>query len=334
MPYNNQYKTELIQINKLIDDNKILGQNEALDKFKQHIVGVVNIGRFTIADWNKQWRKEVYKFGTKFETINPIDFLNALTTAKIGKTKDQQEVLDFYYSEIEFNSLPDETCTQKLQQLVSLYPYNPEFRHSFGHFYDRINDYKNSISQYEYALKKDKTNTDFLTSLFTTYQKYLETFIDDSKYKEGLKLCEDIMEKKTFWDDANYHNYLFSLKERFKDYVLLNEKIEQAEVKIQEITARETQKGQIKIIEILGFFTAIIAFIFSTVSIGKNFKFEEAIVFNISLGITLMTFVLMLNIFFSRKEMKIWDIKVLLLIILVLLLTLIVTKFGIPFWIE
>jgi len=334
MKYNPKYNRDLLEIIKLIEENKIHGQGEALDKFQLHIKEIIKLGRFASNTWVHDWRASVYDLGTKFKKLNPIDFLNALTTEKTGKNKDEQEILDFYFSEIEFNTLPDESCTSKMRDLVVKYPYNPEFRHTFGHFYSRIKEYEKAIEQYKFAFDKDKTNKSFVDSLFFTYQRYLETLIDNSEYQKGLELCEQLTKDKIFWDKAIYHNYLFGLKERFKDYILLNEKIDNAEIKIKEIISKETQKGQVKIIEILGFFTAIIAFIFSTVSIGKNFKFEEAIIFNIALGLTLMSFVLMLNLIFSSKTIKFTDPKLLMLIVIIMSLLLIVTKFGVPLWIN
>ncbi|MCD4675248.1 MAG: hypothetical protein K8S18_04535 [Desulfobacula sp.] len=328
MPYNTKYNDDLREIINLIIERKIEGTDGALEKFQQHINEVKDIGRFSIDDWNVQWRKNVYELGAKFKNIDPIAFLNIITAEKSEENKDKQEVLDFYYSEIEYNSLPDESFVKKIEALVSKYPYNPEFRHTFGHFYVRINEYANAIVQYKFAYSKNKRNSTFFETLFNTYMSYFETLIDKSEYEKGLNLCKNLIAEKTFSDIFVYSNHLIYLKERFKDYIVLNEKIADAEVKIKEIATKETQKGQIRVIEILGFFTAIIAFIFSTVSIGKNFSFDEAIIFNISLGITLMIFVLLISIFFSPKSVKSLDIRMLLFFALVLCLLLIVSKFG------
>jgi len=334
MPYNNKYNQDLKAIIKLLDEGKINGDDGALEKFKTHISEVINIGRFNIAQWNLNWRNSVYDFGTKFPKVDPIDFLNVITDEKTDKNKDQQEVLDFYYSEIDFNSLPQETCTSRLEGFVAKYPYNPEFRHTLGHFFKRNKDYEKAIDQYKFALDKNENDKIFKDSLFNCYKEYLELLIDNSDYQKGYSICNDLVSKRVFWGNGVLHNYLIGLSERFKDYILLNQKIVDAEVSIKEIVAKETQKGQFKVIEILGFFTAIIAFIFSTVSIGKNFSFNEAIIFNISLGIILLLFVLVINLFFTSKEIKLFDFRILLFVILTLSLLLIVSKFGIPIWLD
>lgn len=328
MPFDKKFNKDLLSIITLIEEKNIDNENGALNMFKEHVKEVVNIGRFSVKDWNSDWRTNVYNFGTKFKDINPIDFLKILTEIKIELEKDKQEVLDFYYSEIDYNSLPQESCTTRLENLILKYPYNPEFRHTLGHFYKKNGDFVKAIEQYKFALEKDKNNNHFVNSLFSCYQSYLESLVDSSKYEDGLKISEELVSKKVFWENGILHNYIVGISERFKDYILLNKKIKDAEISIKEIVSKETQKGQLKIVEILGFFTAIIAFIFSTVSIGKNYTFNEAIIFNISLGVTLMTFVVMISLFFSSKEVKISDYRITLILILILSLFLILHYYG------
>ncbi len=161
MTFDKKFNTDLQAIIKLIDEGNINNENGALDKFKAHVKEVATIGRFSLENWNYEWRDNVYKFGTKFSNLNPIDFLNILTEAKNELNKDKQEVLDFYYSEIDFNSLPQESCTTRLENLISKYPYNPEFRHTLGHFYKRKAEFLKAIEQYKFALKKDENNAYF-----------------------------------------------------------------------------------------------------------------------------------------------------------------------------
>lgn len=328
MSFDKKFNKDLLSIIALIEQGNIENENGALQKFKEHVKEVSTIGRFSLKEWNLDWRSNVYNFGTKFKNLNPIDFLNILTETKINLDKDKQEVLDFYYSEIDINSLPQESCTSRLENFIYKYPYNPEFRHSFGHFYNKNGDFLKAIEQYKFALEKDKENDHFINSLFAGYQSYLESLVDGSKYEEGLKISEELVKNKVFWEHGILHNYLVGITERFKDYILLNQKIHDAEISIKEIVSKETQKSQLKIVEILGFFTAIIAFIFSTVSIGKNYTFKEAIVFNISLGITLMTFVIMISLFFSSKSVKLTDYRITLFLSLVLSLFLILYSYG------
>jgi hypothetical protein len=322
---------DLVAINKLIEDKNLEGPDGALALFKVHVKDIIEIGRFSTDKWNTDWRRNVYKFGTKFKNLNPIDFLNILKDEKQGLNKDQQEVLDFYYSEIEVNSLPDTTCTDVMDTIVKIYPYNPEFRHTFGIFYIRKNDFINAIEQFRFALSRDKENYDFLKDLFNCYYKYFESLIEKSDYNFGLKLCDDLLSEKIFESRDVFNNYLISIRERFKDYVILNSKIKDAESEIKNIVSKETNNSQLKVIEILGFFTAIIAFVFSTITVGKNYAFREAIIFNVSLGQTLLIFALAISLLFSKRDVKKGDFRIWLIVILILSLFILI--YGTKCWV-
>lgn len=329
MSYDPKFNQDLNEIINLIGEGKITDENGALDKFKIHISEVVQIGHYNKTNWDIDWRECVYKFGTKFKELDPFDFLNALNEAKKELDKDKQEVLDFYYSEIDYNFLPAGTCKTKIESFIEKYPYNPEFRHGLGHFLRDKGNYQEAIEQYNFALNKDKDNDIFLNSLINTYSSYFEILIENSEYQKGLEICEDLISQKIFWEIPIYHSIIVNSKNRFKDYISINKKIQEAEKSIKEIVAKETQKGQFKIIEVLGFFSAIIAFIFSTISIGKNFEFNEAIIFNITLGITLLIFAVVMKLFFSEKDIKLFDYRISILIFLIVCLLGIIIKFGI-----
>lgn len=246
--------------------------------------------------------------------------------------KDQQEVLDFYYSEIEYNSLPEEICTKRCEELIRKYPYNPEFRHTLGHFYNRKKMYINAIEQYRFAFNKDKMNDTFESTLFNTYKSYFDTLIEEVKYDEALKACDELLDEALFRETIIFNNILVSTKDRIKDYIVLNKKIVKAEEDLKIKVEEATKSWQFKTIEILSFFSAIIAFIFSTISIGKNFNFIQALVFNIALGFTLILFVLVLNLIFSEKNsIKKYDFRIILIGVfsIALLILILIAKFGI-----
>jgi NADH:ubiquinone oxidoreductase subunit 6 (subunit J) len=67
---------------------------------------------------------------------------------------------------------------------------------------------------------------------------------------------------------------------------------------------KELNNERRRIIEILGFFSAIVAFILSTVSVAKNFSFLEATYFIISLGLILILFLIAISVLFSSKKKK------------------------------
>jgi tetratricopeptide (TPR) repeat protein len=332
MKYQSEFLKDLKEINNKIKIGQLNGIGNALNLFQIYLTKIIALGRFTPENWKEIWRKEVYIFGENFKEIDPVDFLNLIKSAKNGLQKDEKEVLDFFKSEIKVNNQPFEDCINEINSVIAEYPYNPEFRYTLGHFYGRNNEYLKSIEQYEFALKRDKNNSTFQKSLFNNQYDYIKKLVAKNEYKESLKYCDDILDKKTFKSSYVFSNLLVGLKERVKDYLAIEEKIKNAEESFKIIVKNETEKERKRLIEILGFYSAIIAFIFSTVSIAKNFKFEEALIFIICLGIILILFLSIMNILFSSEKLKITAPKFIISIILILSLIFILTKFTIPFW--
>ena len=331
--YKQEYFKDLNEINQKIDNGLIEGPGNALELFEEYLKKIIFIGRFKSEIWKESWRKEVYKFGEKFQKTDPVDFLKIIKKSKENLSKDEEEVLDFFKSEIKVNNLTLEDCTNEINELIQKYPYNPEFRHNFGHFLKVEKEFLKAIEQYEFALKRDSNNNTFSKTLFNTQYNYIETLIDEGKYNEGLKYCNSIIEKETFKSSYVFSNVLVGLKERLKDYIILEKKILKAEENFKITVKEETEKERKRLIEILGFYSAIIAFIFSTVSIGKQFKFEEALIFIFCLGLILLIFLATINILFSEKEFKFKDPRLYIIIIFIFSLLIVLFKYTLPLWI-
>ena len=332
MVYIDKFQDDLNEVIKLIDEKKLDGFDGAIKKFKEHIEEVIIIGRFSPENWDENWRKSVYKFGVIFKERDPVEFLKILHENSLLLIKDEQEVLDFYYSEIEFNSLPEELCARRFENLIQKYPYNPEFRHTLGHFYKGKKKYIEAIEQYRFAFEKDKKNDIFESTLFNAYKNYCDELIEDEKYDIAISVCNTLLDESIFRDTVVFNNALLSIKDRINDYISLNKKINKAENDLKNKVEEATKSWQFKTIEILSFFSAIIAFIFSTISIGKNFNFKQALVFNIALGFTLLLFVLVLNLIFSEKNtIKKTDFRIILvgIFVIALLILILIAQFGV-----
>lgn len=317
MSFKNEYLNEIKSINALIDAGSIYGQNNALEKFQNYLKQVSNLGRFTPQAWPENWRNEVYAFGVKFKKKDPVDFLKIIQLEKTDLDKDKQEVIDFFKSEIEINNQPFEDCTNEVNKLIEKYPYNPEFRHDLGHFYCSKNEFLKAIEQYEFALDRDTTNKTFKSNLFNTQNDYIENLIDNNEYIKGREYIRLILQKGTYKRNPVYHNILLSKKERLKDHIIIENKINDAEARFKITVKDETDKERKRLIEILAFFSAIIAFIFSTVSIGSKFSFKEAILFIPCLGLILILFLLTMNILFAKDSIKWYDSKIAIILIVI-----------------
>lgn len=314
-------------INSIIDNIKRDNIDEAIRLFIPHISNIKQIGTFSKNTWERKWCEQVYSFGQLFKDRNPIKFLNFLSEEKQKSRIEEQEVLDFYISEIDFNCKSNDENIKTLSNLNNIYPYNAEFKHTLGVVFCAKNNYLEAIEEYKKAYKIND-NSFFLEELFNVYQLYLNSLIEKSDYQTGIDIINNIFDSNILQENALavfYRNTLLSYRDRLKDAVLFNKKIHEAEIKIKKIISKQIQTEQSKIITILSIFTAVITFIISTVSIGKQFTFKEAIAFDISLGLILILFSLLINILFSetkKKKLIIYSL-ILLFITIALLITMI-----------
>lgn len=331
---NIDFKIIITELSAIIVDVNSNKTENALELFKEHIHKVINIGRYKQETWDYQWRELVYKFGESFQDKDPVDFLKVITQEKHKcDEKDEREVLDFYYSEIHANTLNNSFCTEYFEHLIKEYPYNPEFRHSLGHYYSNNDKYEEAFENYLFSYEKDKECNTFELNLVNFGKTYANILISKGEYQKAQQILNTILNHKEL--DSEFNNVLIIIKERIKDYIDLNNKISQAEQNIIAKYKEVMQKEQFKTIEILSIFTAIVAFIFSTVSISQSFSLDEALIFIISLGLVLILFIDVTHLFFSyKKPTSFLDYRILLMIILVTSLFVIISKFDVLFWLN
>jgi tetratricopeptide (TPR) repeat protein len=316
MPYIDTYANHLNDIIYLIDNDKIKGPNNALDKFKGYLSSIQGIGTFNTVDWRESWRKKVWKFGELFKKKNAFEFLKLIDDQIRIAPFESKEALEFIRSEIAFNFLSNDESKSRLIKLTQTYPLNPEFRHTLGHYNYKDKDFLAAANMYKIALKIDKNNDSFIQSCFGTDQAYLNNLIQNSDYNTADAYLKLVMKDDEYINLGNISNTIFDFQVRINDHKLFQNKLMQVQEEFRERMNKELDSERKRIIEILGFFAAIIAFILSTVSIGKNFSFIEATYFIIALGLVLLLFAVTLSILFKTlnrdftKDIRFWILLV------------------------
>ena len=322
MAFNNNYIKELNEIIKLIKEKKFEGENNALEKFSLYLDTIQAIGSFDSTKWRQDWRKLIWQLGEEFKALNPQKFLGIIDEKLNSPAIANKEVIEFIRSEIIFNYLPSEECKKIVQASVQAFPLNPEFRHTLGHFFKNEEEFINAINEYKLALKIEKNNNPYVRSLFIAESQYLNDLISKSEYRTGQNYLDNLFQEKFYLDkDPIYHNSFIDFNCRFQDHVLLENKIKNLETEFKKKMNDELDSERKRIIEVVGFFSGIVAFILSTVSIGKNFSFIEAICFIIGLGLVLILFAISMSILFNtNKKTYLKDKKFWILIVGILLL--------------
>lgn len=313
MAYHENHTNHLNDIINLIHTGQIFNENGALSKFLIYIKFVQEIGTYDSTQWKVEWRNKVWALGEEFKKINPQRFIAIIDNEISNQNHINIEVLDFIKSEIIFNYLPEIECKKQLEKLIELYPLNPEFRHTLGHFYSRELKYLKAINEYKLALKIEPKNNSYLKSLFSVENDYLNNLIQIKEFKTGLEYSKLVYDEAFYKEKSIiYHNSIVGFYSRFSDHLLFQKSLKNLETDFRDKMNEELQSERKRIIEVLGFFSAIVAFILSTVSIGKNFSFTEAVYFIACLGIVLILFASSISILFSKqqqdllKDIKFW----------------------------
>lgn len=310
MPYNDNFTNHLNDIIDLIHLGQITGENQAVARFITYIDAIQGIGPFNINEWRPDWRNKVYKFGEVFKTTSPQFFLNAIDNKLIQNDTYNIEVIEFIRSEIAFNFLPDTECKKQLEKLIERFPLNPEFRHTLGHYYSNEKNKPLAIQQYKLAIKIEPSNEVFLNSRFINDQNYLNELISEGKYEKGQNHVNAIFAENFYQPiDPHFHNAFVDYKARLEDHFIFQKGLSNLSEDFKNKMHTELESERKRIIEVLGFFSAIVAFILSTVSIGKSFSFLETVYFILALGIILILFAVTLSILFTASEKRLFEDK-------------------------
>lgn len=300
--YSDNFTNHLNDIISLIKDEKIEGENGAIEKFKLYLEEIIEIGPFDKANWRQDWRKKVWKFGELFKNENPYQFIRLIDNKLLIE---KVEVIEFLRSEIIVNFLPDFECKKQLEILIESYPLNPEFRNTLGHYYSREKETLKAIEQYKIAHRLDLSNEEFQNSVFGADQLYLDELLEKSLYDDGHDYIDKLLDDKDYIAFGNnVRKTLLDYKKRFTDYLTFEKKLKTIESDFKNKINTQLENERKRIVEILGFFSAIVAFILSTISIAKDFSFVEAVFFIIILAFMLIIFNITLSLLFTNSKIS------------------------------
>lgn len=326
MPYNPDYFVEISEIITKIQTKQIAETGEALDKFKNHVAQTKNIGRYNPISWDYSYLKRIYEFGQLFAQIDPTFFLSVLDSEISKSTFDQREILHFIRSEILVNFDKRQKQEKYLTDLSREYITNAEFLHTLGHIKLDAKSYIEAIEFYTQAVRMHPSDL-FINSKFNCEVLYAEYLIETEKYDNAEKLVNDLLENIKYRNEYVYKTWLMLLSGRIKDYKLNEKKISSKQKELHDIFTTELQAERKKFIELLGLFTAIIAFIFTTVSVAKTFDYEQAIKFTACLGLVLINFAMSISIIFQDKKIPLFkDVRLWVAVIITTFLYLILAR--------
>ena len=305
MPYNPAFLNDLNVIIIDINAGNITGPGQAVAKFQRYVTQVKSLGRYSLIEWQRPFINKIYEFGKCFTTCDPTQFLSLLENEIALSTFDQNEILHFFKSEILWNFEQHQKQEAYLLGLLNQYVTNAEFMHTLGHIKVNKGLFQDGIDLYAQAVRVNPEDR-FIETKWGAEVSYVEYLIEIEKYDEAEKLVLDRLQNNTYKVNFIRHNWLAFLQNRIKDYKIQELKAAKKEVELRKLLTEEFQSERRKVIELLGLFTAIIAFIFTTVSVAKKFEYTEAINFTSCLGLVLIDFAITISLIFHNKNIPVY----------------------------
>jgi|GEM_PF-5610040 len=281
-------------------------QVEATKTFCGLIKEIKNIGSYNSNTWSEAFCEKIYDLGKLLANKMPI-LIEDLRKEIAASNQVEQEILCFIESEILINSwqYTDPRTNELILNISKKYIYNPEFIHDLGHIEYVKKNYLAAINYYNQALNLAPKNETFRRRVFNSEMQYIESFIEGEEFDEAEDYVTALVTKGTYKDDFAYSNWLQAIRSRIKDHKLIRSTLINKGKQIEDRVETKLERERFKAIELIGVFTAIIAFIFTTISFTKSFSFRETILLEITAGLILILFVLILSLIFQKSKRKV-----------------------------
>ena len=312
------------QITDIITNLKNGKREEAYKLFTEYLPGLEEKKEFSSNSWTISWRRAIYELGKEIAKINYQDFIELLETWRDKQDgRKEKEPYDFVMSEIYANidawNVDQKVCY--FQELIEKYPQNPEFWHDKGNCLREDTDIIEAMKCFKKAYEMEKVNTLFVLDWVNTVKCYIDNLIKERQYQDARQYAEEICKNKGISEELN--NIFVLTLDRIKDAERIDKQLASSKTEIENYAKGIIQKSQFKTIEILSIFTAIIAVVFSTITIAQRYTFHEALVLCISLAILLLVFLCVVHLLFAehnRSVIMLMTIVVLLSLLFIILM--------------
>jgi tetratricopeptide (TPR) repeat protein len=300
------------QINEITSSINAVNIGDASTKFTAFLKQVKGIGAYNALNWHDELTTKVYDLGLLIAN-NCSNLLDIVKTEISNSTESEKEILYFIESEIVFAiwNTADERTFSYVSELSKRYPANAEFIHDLGIIELSKNKYIEAVNYFLAALKLAPSNKVYLKDCVNAEVEHLENLIIQEKFDEAKSYLNNLLNiRKTYANDYVYNNWFLAIQSRIKDHVLIRSTLAKKEADIETRLDGKFEKEKFKAIEMIGIFTAIIAFIFSTISIATKYSFKEALQLEMGFGLILILFALTISLILSSKGTQLFkDIR-------------------------
>ena len=312
------------QITDIITNIENGKREEAYRLFKEYLPGLKEKKEFSSNRWTISWRRAIYELGKEIAKINYQDFIELLEIWRDKQDgRKEKEPYDFVISEI-YANIDAWNSDQKVcyfQELIEKYPMNPEFWHDKGIHIRGENSIIEVIECLKRAYEIEKGNTMFQLDWVNMVKHYIDSLLKTKNYQEAHKYAEEICKNEGISEDIK--NIFVLILDRIKDAERIDKQLASSKTEVENYAKGIIQKSQFKTIEILSIFTAIIAVVFSTITIAQNYTFHEALALFVSLALLLLVFLCVVHLLFAEHSRSV--IMLMTIVVLLSMLFVIVT---------
>jgi tetratricopeptide (TPR) repeat protein len=291
---------------------------------------------FNLVLWSENWRRTVIEFGQLFEKKDAGPYLIKLQTY-VQNPDSVCEIAAFIHSEIIWNYFERSGEYNKdiIKEYINKFPHNPEFHNTYGQFLLANNTYDKAVFEHQRSLNIDNKSFHLIQCYFSAIKQGFEFYIERSKYDEAQKIIDDNIKfirlkgiNTIPLTGQEVMNRIFAMNDRIRDHKTIQQQIEYYKKEISNVVSIE----QRRLIEVLGIFSAIIAFILANISIGlSSLNVREMLTLMTGMAIILLIFVISISYLFAPKlryppklyflkQPKFWTICILSILLAVLLI--------------
>lgn len=297
----------------------------------KHLDCIKDIGPYDQTLWTEEYCEQIYKLGNLCADPKIFSIFNNILNGRGGI-----EIYDFIRSEVVWNFFEQENSYNKdlLRDFINKYPGNPEFHHTYSLFLEKNNSLDKSMFELKQAMRLGGYKKNFIV----TYRKMISLtfnhFLDKKSVDEAEKF---FIEEKKFVIENDYLNSSFradlvillnSMEDRIKDHRMIANKISFFQKDIE----NTIQIQQRSVIEILGLFSAIIAFILTNINISvQNLSLKEMLILMFGMSLVLLIFVISTSYLFGKRyryttklsfirNLKFWSIIALFILLIIMVI--------------
>lgn len=316
---------ELIEIQ---DDLSILQdqkkQQEALKRFDAFIEKLCELGPYTTESWPISWTEKLWEYAAGVSDDYSNLYINKIDVALEVKSECSEQ-LEFVKSELMWQKKGVHDHAQNyIKSLVKKYPFNIEFKHTYGHILvsekSDLKSIEEGLEQYLICINVWKEKRRGLRKTIVNIALRLaESYSNNGEHSKALKLLSKFLRNDFISSAASFNNLLIIKKDSIRNTELLEQRIDGIENKLIIEFDEKLRQERRKTFELLGLFTAAISFILSTVSLTGVINYEYLLPVLISLGLVLIIFVLTISLSLNSnsnilKDFRFYLISVFLLV--------------------